>query len=99
MEEVKSRQAALAQLQRLEVAVAARAGLGMLYCTPGLQLQPTYTRFLERLAAFASDQGPCGCVPLFSPTFSPDASLSRSEAPLDSPLRDPFGTYPQSCLA
>ena len=62
VEEVKRRQAALAQLQRLEAAVAARAGLGMLYCTPGLQLQPTYTRFLERLAAFAADQGPCGCV-------------------------------------
>ena len=60
MEQVRQRQAGLAQLQRLEANVAARAGLGMLYCTPGLQLQPTYTRFLEQLAAFAANNGPCG---------------------------------------
>ena len=67
MGEVRRRQAALVQLQRLEASVAARAGLGMLYCTPGLQLQPTYTRFLERLAAAAAEEGPIGCA---NPCFS-----------------------------
>lgn len=60
VEECHQRQATVAQQQRLEAAVAAAAGLAMVYSVPSLRLKPALTRFLEGLAAAAAEDGPIG---------------------------------------
>lgn len=60
VEECHQRQATVAQQQRLEAAVAAAAGLAMVYSVPSLRLKPALTRFLEGLAAAAAENGPIG---------------------------------------
>ncbi len=46
------------QVKDLEVAVAQRVGVSMLYTTPQLQMQAVYMEFLQRLADGAATRGP-----------------------------------------
>ena len=58
--ECHQRAAAVRRQQALEAAMAAAAGLAMVYSVPSLRLQPALGHFLERLGAASAERGPIG---------------------------------------